>query len=177
MNPKRTSSIEPKRVRDLVQVLADLEGLYGQLGECLDRKLAAVREARIDALAVIEQQQATLLQRIQQREGLRKQWMSKVAEIVGVSAKDTRMMTVSQLLEYVQDDQRADVKSTADRLRAAVESVRTRHEMAARVTRGVLEHLGRVFASVVTADESGGTYSARGVTAARSAAMLLEAVG
>jgi phage I-like protein len=177
MIAKRATMIDLKRVRDLVHVFADLEGLYRHLGECLDRKLAAVREARVEAMAVYTEQQTALLQQIQQREGLRKQWMSNVAEVVGVSAKEARSMTVSHLLDYVPEDQRAAVKSAAEGLRAAVESVKTRHEMTARVTRGVLEHLGCVFARAFTADESVGTYTAKGIPASRSAALLLEAVG
>lgn len=171
------TTLEPKRVRDLLTLLNDLTDLHMQLAQLLDDKLAAVKRAKVEAMAAVSEKQFAIIKRINEREGLRKQWLENNAASIGLQPKAARLLKAAQLATFLNRDQQPLFLQATEKLRKSVELVRDRNEMVARISRGVLSHLSWVLSSVGPKASAPSTYSAKGINQSSPGAMLLEAVG
>jgi hypothetical protein len=85
---------------------------------------------------------------------------------------------VRELARRMREPQRTEVTELANRLRSAVAKVAERNQVAGRIAREILRHLGHVFAAVTArSDEPPGSYSHCGGRSPGSARPLLDAVG
>lgn len=177
MKPATTPTIDPKRVRDLLTLAGELTSLHGQLAEQLTEKLVAIKKADVELMVSIDERQAVVIRRINEREGLRKQWLENVAPTIGLSPKAARSLKASQVLSFVNNDQRQSLQKAFDALRGSVALVREKNEQVARISRGVLGHLAWVLSSVTQRPATEITYSPKGINPPNAGAMLLEAIG
>ena len=172
-----TRAIETKRLQDLVTVLGQLERLHEELAGLVRAKVDAMRRADMPALREHTELEQALVNRIQQREGLRRQLMDVIGEGLGLPARSARRLTVSQLVSRVPDRQREEILGAAEKLRAAVSRVARANHLAGAIACALVEHLRRVFAAVRPKCECGTAYTDEGAAVAQVGDRILEAIG
>jgi hypothetical protein len=172
-----TQEIEGKRLKDLVTVLGQLEQLHKELAALVRAKVDAMRRADVPALREHTESEQSLVNRIQQREGMRRQLMDVIGGGLGLPARSGRKLTVSQLVARVPDKQREDILAAAERLRAAVCGVAQANHLAGTIAGGLVDHLRRVFAAVKPKGERGTAYTGDGVAVAHGGDRIFEVVG
>jgi hypothetical protein len=172
-----TREIETKRFRDLITVLGQLEQLHAELADLVRAKVDAMRRADIPALREHTESEQSLVNRIQQREGMRRQLMDVIGEGLGLPARSGRKLTVSQLVPRVPDRQREDILAAAEKLRAAVCGVAQANHLAGTIAGGLVDHLRRVFAAVKPQGARGTAYTGDGVAVTQGGDRIFEALG
>lgn len=149
-----------------------------QLHVVLRDKIAAARLGDASRLAVLAEQEAPLVKRIQELESMHRGWLVSVAPRVGVDVKVARQMKLSQLWMHLPDDQRRNVTELTNRLRSATARVAEANGVLTRLSRGILHHLAAVFAAVAPRETAHAGYSRQGgAQPVTATATLFEAVG
>jgi hypothetical protein len=172
-----TQAIEPKRLKDLIRLLGQLQQLHEDLATIVKEKVEAMRRADMPTLQKQGERERRLVQRIQQREGLRHQLMDAIGEQLGLPPRAARALTVSQLVGKLPSAQRKGIPEAADHLRTAVSKVARANRVAGMVARELVDHLRRVFAAVRPKSDGDGGYTGHGAATARCENRIFEAVG
>lgn len=177
VSAKRPVREAPKRLRELLMLLAQLTKTYDELHEAIRGKLAAMRAADLRQMREWASAEARLAGRIQEREGLRRQIMESVGAEIGLSPVRSRELTISALAAHLADPERSQLLRVADALRRKVIAVSHANRVAGSATRETLAHLGHVFASVRPAQARPDSYTHLGSRPHRADAGLFETVG
>ena len=172
-----TRAIEPKRLRDLLTLLGQLKQLHDELAVLVKAKVEAMKHADMRALQEHTEQERKLVERIQEREGLRRQLTDVIGEQLGFSPRSARTLTVSQLVSCVPEEQQEAIVESAQRLRSAVSKVAQANRVAGMVAGELVDHLGRVFAAVRPKAEPGTAYTSEGAVLSRPECRIFETVG
>lgn len=167
----------PKRLRELLMLLAQLTKTYDELHEAIRGKLSAMRAADLQRMREYAATEARLAGRIQEREGLRRQIMEAVGGEIGLPKGRGREVTVTALSAHLADPDRSQLLRVADALRRKVIAVSHANRVAGSATRETLAHLGHVFASVRPAQSRPDSYTHLGNRPHRADAGLFETVG
>lgn len=165
------------RVRDLVRLLDQMRSLYEQMFTVIDAKLSAMRRSDVAAMTHSGTQERVLSDRLGEREGLRKQLMDAVGEEIGPAGRSGRRLTVSQLANRLNEQDRVALLAAADRLRREVAKVSQANRVAGVVAREVVNHLQWVFAAVRPGAEEPSGYSKSGVVVSRMAGPMFDTIG
>ena len=172
-----TRAIEPKRLRDLLTLLGQLEQLHDELAALVKAKVDAMKRADMRTLQQRTEQEQDLVKRIQEREGLRRQLMDVIGEQLGLSPRSARTLTVSQLVSRIPKEQQEAILESAERLRFSVSKVARANRVAGMVAHELVDHLRRVFAAVRPKGERGTGYTGEGAAVPQSENRIFEAVG
>ncbi|MEK6798158.1 MAG: flagellar protein FlgN [Planctomycetota bacterium] len=167
----------PSRLPDLIRLFGHLAGLQDELFELIDRKIAAMRRADVAAMQECAAREQSLVQRLQEREGLRRQLTDLVGEELALPPGAARCLTVSRLAGRLGDQERRNLNDAAGKLRSAVLKVQQAHRVAGMICREITRHLAWVFAAVRPGEPAGPSYSPAGMVASRSGACLFETIG
>ncbi|MFQ5412876.1 MAG: flagellar export chaperone FlgN [Phycisphaerae bacterium] len=171
-----TSTLD-RRVRDLVMLLTDLTELHEGLFTIIESKTGAMRAADLNGMRAAAVQERALAKRIQDREGLRRQLMDRIGDVLAMAPGQARTMTTTQLLSRVPTAQRQALSDAVAALREAVVNVARVNRVAAGIARGVLGHFRSVFASVTAGEERPTGYSQSGGVVATPDRQIFNAVG
>jgi hypothetical protein len=171
------SSSQSNTVSSLARLLGQLRTLYERLLELIQQKMDAMRRADLHALRAISEEEAPLVYRLQEREGLRRQLMGLIARAHGLSDGDGRSATISQIAERIDGTQRRELGSAADALREVVAKVAGANRIAGAATRDVLHHMQWVTASIRPGGRRPEGYSPKGAKVDANGAMLFETLG
>jgi flagellar biosynthesis/type III secretory pathway chaperone len=190
-----TSKNESSRLPELFRLLDAMRNLYEQLNETVRTKLHAMRKADIAEIQAALERERTLVARLVEREGLRKQLMDLIGKEVGLdpatgtkppananaapvlAGRAGRTLTVSQLAQLLSPMRASELKSRADALRKTVAEVAQANRVCDLTTRSLLHHLQWVFASVRPQSDPPIVYSGLGGTVTHSATRLVDIVG
>ena len=170
-------SIEPKRFRDLLRLLTELQRLHERLAKLGQAKLDAIRRADIHAMREVSSDEREVTRRIQQREGLRRQLMDAIGESLGLPAGAARALPLSQLSARVSAPQRAALEETAGKLRDTIRCVARVNRVIGAASRAVAGHLGHVLGSVSPVRPETGGYHADGAPSVGAETRIFETLG
>lgn len=145
-----------RRASDLGRLMDQLTELNKQLLALADRKLKAIGAADLDAMCACNDEEESLLKRIREREGLRKQLMDAIGTELGMAAKAGRALSVSQLLPKLPIAVHESLTATRDRLRLVLGSLAQASRINGAVSRELIHHLEFVFSAVRPAAAVGG---------------------
>ena len=171
--------------RDLVRLLSELTGLYGELAMHMHDKLEAIKRADTDRIMSITARQITLADRVAQRNGLRRQITRRLqqelrsgpggpAEPGGLPAE---AMRITDLAEHLPEPRRSQLITVAAGLKKQLSVMEQLRLTSTMVTQEMLKHLEEIL-SVMTAGGPGGdVYLRTGNRQASSTAHVFEAVG
>lgn len=166
-----------KGTTELVRLMDELTALHEQLLGAVCAKTEAMRRADMPAMRESGRQEQLLVERINERTGLRRQLMDMIGDQLGLPRKTARVITASQLAARLPESHRAALMAAAVRLKEAVAPVARANRMGSAIATRVVGHLKQVFASVTGAEGSAPAYSRTGGVAQRRDAMLFEALG
>ena len=172
-----TKTIEAKRFRDFLRLLDALATMNEQLFTLVGSKIDAMKRADLHAMRECGEREREMVQRMQEREGLRRQLMDAIGEELGLSSRSARALSVSQLASRLTEPQRAALIDAADRVRKAVLKVTQVNRVAGVVSREILHHLKWIFASVRPRDEKPAGYAGDGVLVPNYGTPMFETVG
>lgn len=172
-----TKTIEAKRLRDLLKLLDTLATMNEQLFTLIGSKIDAMKRADLHAMRDCGEQERDMVQRMQEREGMRRQLMDAIGEEWGLSSRSARALSVTQLASRLVDSQRTALCAAADRVRKAVFKVTQANRVAGVVSREILHHLKWIFASVRPRDEKPAGYAGDGVMVPSCNTPMFETVG
>ncbi len=167
-----------KRVEQVVRVLDELKHLHDELAVVVKGKIQAMRAADTDALRSAVAREGFLTQRIREQDGLRRQIMELVGELLGLSPDEAGRMTVSELAQRTVEPARSRLLAVAAAIREKAQEAARANEVAAMITAEMLKHFRHVFEVMAQVDaREVGLYSRTGRTEARAAMSVFEAVG
>ena len=172
-----TKTIEANRLRDLLRLLDTLATMNAQLFTLIGSKIDAMKRADLHAMRECGERERDMVQQMQEREGLRRQLMDAIGEVLGLSSRSARALSVTQLASRLVDPQRAALTEAADRVRKAVFKVTQANRVAGVVSREILHHLKWIFASVRPRDEKPAGYAGDGVMVSNCGTPMFETVG
>ena len=170
-------SIEPRRFRDLLRLLAEQRRLHERLVKLGQAKLDAIKRADTESMRELNGEEREVVRRVHKREGLRRQLMDVIGESLGLPPRTARALPVSQLSSRVPEPQRALLQEAAGKLRETIGRVAKVNRMTGAVSRGVLGHLGWVLKAVSPGREDPAGYCGDGAPMAGSATQIFETVG
>lgn len=170
-------TIEHKRLRDLLRVLDQLRQLHVELDDVVRAKINAMRQADMATLQTVTDSERTIVQRITEREGFRRQLMDAIGEQLGLPTNAARVMSVSQFTARIDRDQAARIVESADRLKEAVAALARTNRMAGVIAKELSNHLQWVWSAVrpVAAQRIG--YTSGGAPAEATDARVFETLG
>ena len=160
--------------RDLVRLLSELTGLYGELAMHMHDQLEAIRRADSGRIMSITARQMTLADRVAQRNGLRRQITRLLQQELALPAE---AMRVGDLAEHLPEPRRSQLITVAAGLKKQLSVMEDLRLTSTMVTQGMLKHLDEIL-SVMTAGAPGGdVYLRTGNRQASGPAHVFEAVG
>ena len=160
--------------RDLVRLLSELTGFYGELATHMHDKLEAIKRADTDRIMSITAREMTLADRVAQRNGLRRQIMRLLQKELKLREVPMR---VTDLAEHLPEPRRSQLITVAAGLKKQLSAMEQLRLTSSMVTQEMLKHLQEIL-SVMTAGAPGGdVYLRTGNRQASSTAHVFEAVG
>jgi len=163
-------------ISSLLESLNGLMTLHHELTQVVHEKVRRMRRADVDALRQSAAEEQTLVARIAEAEGVRRQLMEKAGRSLGMSAARARAMTVRQLAERLPEPIRGKLFAMAQSLQRTMSELTRANRIAGMASGRVLQHLG----NVLTAPEGnarGETYASENSGSACEKRRLFEAVG
>jgi len=172
-----TQDIEAKRFRDLLRLLDAFTTLNEQLFALIDSKIDAMKQADLHAMRDCGEREQEMVQRLQEREGFRRQLMDAIGGELGLSSRAARAMCITELGSRLSEPQRTALMDAADRLRKAIFKVMQANRLAGVISREILHHLKWVFAAVRPRDEKPAGYAGNGDLVPSCGTPMYETVG
>lgn len=164
-----------KGIGDLVRLLSTLRQLHEKLGDVIDAKLGAMKRADIHAMRDLGEQEQSLVARIHEREGLRRQVMDRIGDEMDFGKG--RALSATQIAEKLHGADRAAFQDVADSLGNSIRRVAQINRVAGVATREMLHHLRWVFASVRPQREETIGYAGDGTLVSPGNTRIFDAVG
>ncbi|HOB75274.1 MAG TPA: flagellar export chaperone FlgN [Phycisphaerae bacterium] len=171
-------SVQPDLlVRDLVRLLADLAALHQELAGHAKEKLEAIRRADSDAITAITAREMPLVERLAEREGLRRQLTRRIAGALGVEPGQADGIRVGELASRLPQPQAGQLLAAAAGLRQKVEELKRLQRTTALITQEMLKHLNEVVAVMCGGRLPADSYTRGGQRVRPESAGVFEAVG
>jgi hypothetical protein len=160
--------------RDLVRLLSDMTGMYGEIAMHMHDKIEAIKKADTDRMTSITAREMVLTDRLTERQGLRRQLMRLLQQGLGLG---TAPMRVAALAEHLPEPRRSQLLTVSAGLKQQLASMEQLRLTSTMVAQQMLKHLDEVL-SVMTAGAPGSDlYGRGGVRQKSGAAHVFEAVG
>ena len=163
--------------RDLVRLLKDLTGLYGELAMHMRNKLEAIKQADSDQIQSITAREVVLANRASEREGLRRQITRRILEGLGLPADPGRGLRLTALAESFLEPLRSQLLVAAAGLRDRLEEIDRMRIKTTLITQEMLKHLGEVLTVMRSGGKGTDVYLRSGRREQAARANVFEAVG
>jgi len=170
-------TIQTRRIKDLVTLLNDLESLYRRLLIQIERKIYALRHAKLDEIPELGREEQALVSRIDERDGLRSQLIKAIASDYGWQDRQTKSLTITEIAQPLEDDKRKELFEVSTRLRKSLFEVAQANRIAGAIAREMSLHMRWVFDSVRPHEGDVSSYSRRGEKLPQRETLLVDAVG
>ncbi|MCH7700170.1 MAG: flagellar export chaperone FlgN [Planctomycetes bacterium] len=161
----------------LAQILDQLSALHASMTEVISRKIEQMRRADMEGMRDSAAKEQALLERINERDGLRRQVTDRLGKSLGMSAGRVRAMTARQLAEKIGPPVGDQILGAAQTLRVTLNKLAVTNRTAGAISGKIVEHLHGVFAAMSGADADGAEYERGGRVGMTSRRQLFEAVG
>ncbi len=166
-----------KLARDLVRLMGDLLDLHGELAMHLRNKLAGARQADSAKIQSITAREKLLVERLAEREGLRRHLCRHIAVQLGWSEERRARIKLDELAAELPEPYRSQLLTAAVGLRNTIKEIERMRVTMTLVTQVMLEHLGHVLAVMTTGVPSGEGYMRNGRREGTTSSCVFEAVG
>ncbi len=171
----QTANKNDRRVPTLVRLLGDLAGAHEDLLAAIDAKIAAMRTADAEQIRAACLQESAIAERINEREGLRRQLVENIMRGYGLSPTAARRLSAAQIAARLGGRSGEDILTAAGRLKELTGAVTRRNHVAQLIAQNVLRHVKHVFTAMTGAETSPGYTHAGESVACRPA--IFDAVG
>ncbi len=168
---------ESKRWRDLLKLINGLEKLHGELSIVMDAKIKAMKRSDLSTMRTLGHQEQALIERIREREGLRRQLVECLGVDLGWSIGKAKSMTLRQLLSAATNPIHDDLRTAADKLRTTMFQLTQISRVAGTVAREITHHMQCVFAAIRPKQDDPTAYTGAGVLASPIGSNMFEVVG
>jgi len=165
------------RTGELLIVMGELKQLHEELLTVLQQKLAAMRRADTEGLNSCTARQRFLVDRIRQKEGLRRQVVQLIGKAMGMPAERAADWPLRELAERLPEPRRGQLLAQAAVVREILLAIDKTNTVAALVTGEMLKHFQQVCAAMARTGQSTGTYSSAGRLNSEPPVGVFEAVG
>ena len=166
-----------KHIGDLIRLLGQLRALYERLSEVVQRKLAAMKRADTAVMRRLTEEELTLADRLQERNGLRRQFMDLVGRQFDLPAGEARSLTLSQLSTRVPEPERTKLLDAAAALRAVMSRVAQLNRVAGIASREILSHLRSIAGAIRPRVDQPAGYTGKGGLVSPSSTTIFETMG
>lgn len=151
-----------KRVAQLVTLLEEIQRSYAELGDVLDRKLTAVRRADTAGMAATTRRERFLVDRIGERDGMRRQVMVLLGQAWGIDGSAAEKMSVREVASRTTPALSDRLLALADATRAAMERVSHANRIIDVVGKSMAQHFRSVYDAMTTGLKQRDVYSRSG---------------
>lgn len=165
-----------QRLEQLVKVLSDLRHLYEELSLVVKKKLAAMREADIDGIRSACAREEFLVQRIGERDGLRRQICDLVGQELTLGDRQGRSLTLREMSSLVAEPWRSRLLGLAGALRARLEETAETNRVAAMVSHEMVKHFRHLYEVMAQANQTVLFYSRTGQAESKGSRPVFDAV-
>lgn len=166
-----------KRVAQLVTLLEEIQRLYAELADVLERKLTAVRRADTAGMTASSRRERFLVDRIRERDGLRRQLMVMLGQAWGVDGRTAEAMPVREVAGRVEGMLADRLTALADAIRAAMERVAHANRIIDVVGRSMAQHFRSVYDAMTAGMRQRDVYARNGRTDTGAALRVFEMTG
>jgi hypothetical protein len=163
--------------QELVRLLGDLSGIYGELGMHMRNKVEAIKRADADQIQSITAREFLLADRAAEREGLRRQITQRILAGLGRAHGRYASLKLPVLAEWLAEPRRSQLLVAAAGLRERLEEIDRMRVTTTLITQEMLKHLGEVLSVMTSGGAGGDVYSRTGRREAGRMANVFEAVG
>ncbi len=174
MMPKASGD---SRIGELVNLLGQLRDLYVDMQNILNAKLEAMKKADSDRLNDLVGRERGLVERIRERDGLRKQLVMLVCGEIGLGRKTAATITLTELAARIKEPRRGHLLSLSQSLREVVTKVGETNRVIATVSDVMLKHFSKVHEAKTMSPEDPGVYSAKGISSRGGGRIMFSTVG
>ncbi len=168
---------QTRRIKDLVILLGELERLYRRLLQQIERKIYALRHAKLEDIPELGREEQALVARIDERDGLRIQLIKAIANDYGWQDRMANSLTITQIAQPLDDEDRRQLFEVSSRLRKSLFEVAQANRIAGAIAREMSHHMKWVFASVRPNEGEVSGYSQRGEKLPQRETRLVDAMG
>ncbi len=168
---------ESSRINALVGLLNEIADMHAELLASIDRKIEAMRSADTERIRDAMMNEKQIVDRINEREGLRKQLTVNIARSFGVGAERVRRMSAKQLAERFAGPDSVRIDRAVERMRELTGQIGRRNHVAQLISQNILRHMRIVFASMTAPANGGVAYSPDGHANATTNERIFDLVG
>ncbi len=162
IHENQTSGISD-RMQQLEKILNELLKLHDQLARCIERKKDAIRQAQIETITRICEQENVIAQEVAELEKTR---LTLVGELTATLRPDASVpMTMLEIAAEADDAQGARLTARRDELRASVKQVRRASSVVRMASEKLNSHMIGVLQTVRSALSGAGVYERKGQVA------------
>lgn len=166
-----------RRIDDLIKLLNRLSTLHEDLLGVIRRKIDAMKRADIDDMRVFGEEEQSIVVKISEREGLRRQLMDLIGGDLKLPAGSARTVSFKQLVARIPTAWHSTLNEAGDRLRSCMTRVAAANRVAGEIARQIVTHLKWVFGSVRPDESEPVGYSRTGLLVPNGETCLLDAMG
>lgn len=166
-----------KRIKALAGVLNDLVEAHGSLLEVVENKIAAMRAADTERLKAEVAREECLVERINDREGLRHRLSEEIGRGYGIGPEAARRLSASQLAARVGRPYQDKINAAAQRLKDLTGRIARRNRVAQTISQTVLWHVKQVLMAMTVSPASATAYSPGGGLVGAGTRRIFDAVG
>ncbi len=164
------------RLRDLVTLLGDVDGLHRELLQAVRGKTEAMRRSDVPHIQACTEEERSLVIRIQEREGLRRQLMDVIGKDLGLSGRKARTMSASRLAQRLDEPYRTQITEVAATLKGTMTQLVRDNRVAGLIAREVLGHLRGIFSCIGASVRQPVGYAADGAVVSGTDQKIIETV-
>lgn len=166
-----------QRIEDLIELLNRLSTLHEDLLGAIRRKIDAMKRADIDDMRTFGEKEQSIVVKISEREGLRRQLMDLIGRDLKLPAGSARTVSFKQLVARIPKAWHAALNEAGDRLRSCMTRVAAANRVAGEIARQIVTHLKWVFGSVRPDEGEPVGYSRTGMVVSNAETLLFDAMG
>jgi hypothetical protein len=163
--------------RELIRMLNEMSRQHEELAVLMRSKLEAIRRADSDAIQSITTQEVMLVNRVAEREGLRRDLVRNALRDLGQDPQKYRSVRITELAEYYAEPRRSQILVAATGLRVKLEDIDRIRVTTTEITEEMLRHMDEIIAVMTSGGPTTGVYSRAGSRELSGRASVFEAVG
>lgn len=163
--------------KNLVRLLTQMVQLHGELATLMSGKLDAMKRAESDRVASITAREQMLVERVSEREGLRRQITREIVEGLGLDPAEHEQIRMTELAEHLPEPRRSQLLVASAGLREKLEAIERMRVTTTLVTQEILQHMEEVLSVITAGVVAADVYSRSGHRQQPGSANVFEAVG
>ncbi len=169
-------SQQAKRARALVALLSEIADGHAQLLAAIDGKIVAMKTGQAQLIRDATAREQAIVERINEREGLRRSLTENIAGGYGVGKAAAAKMNASRLAQRLGEPYQTQIIEAANRLRVLTAQIARRNHVARMISTNVIRHVNHVMDAFSGRQHSTG-YSHAGGIASGVRRAIFDALG